>query len=75
MTFAERDHVAETLFLDGAHEALRVRVRTGCLIRRLHHADAGLAQSRAYERDVAITDQHALPMRTPSSAAVSVRPL
>ena len=38
MTVAERDYPAETLLLDRAHEALRVGIRIGRLIRHLHNS-------------------------------------
>jgi hypothetical protein len=51
MTFAERDHSAETLFLDRAHEALRAGIRIGRLIRRtVGCINPGLAASSSGTR-------------------------
>ena len=68
MAFGERDHAVETLVLNRAHEALRVGVRIGPLIRRLHYADSHLAQLRAHRHAplrVAVTDQHAITDQDP----------
>ncbi len=41
---AERNHPVEALFFDRSHEAFGVRIRIRRLKRRLHHANARLAQ-------------------------------
>ena len=61
MTLPKRDHTVQALLFDRSHEPLRVGVGIRCLIRRLHHTDPGLAQSRPHRCApfrVAITDQH-----------------
>ena len=68
MTFAEWDHSVQALVLDRAHKAFRIRIRVGCLKRRLHDADPGLPQLRAHGRAplrVPITDQHAIVPQDP----------
>ena len=68
MAFAERDHTMETLVLERAHEPLRVGIRIGRLIRRLHDSESGLAQPRTHGRaplGVPITDQHAMMDQQP----------
>ena len=70
MAFAEGDHAMETLFLDRAHEALRVGIRVGRLKRRLHHADPCLAEPFANGRAplaISVTDQHAMVMCAPGT--------
>ena len=69
MTFAERDHSAETLFFDRAHEALRVGIRIRRLKWRLHYANPDLAQpfaQRCSPLHVPVTDLHAAFRRRPS---------
>ena len=61
MTLPERDHTVQALLVDRSHEPFRVRVGIGRQVRRLRHADPGLAQSRAHRHApfrVPITDQH-----------------
>src|SRR6516225_8710750 len=62
MSFAERDYPVETFFLDGSHIPLRVRIRIGSLIRRLHHANPSLLEPLPHccaPLRIPIADQHA----------------
>src|SRR5438552_1561173 len=62
MALADRNHPIEALLFDRSHEPFGIGIRIRRLMRRLHHADSGLAQPVAHRPAplrVAVTDQHA----------------
>ena len=63
MVFAHRDDPIQAFSLDGPHEAFGIRIGVGCTDRRLHHMNAGVAESLAdvvAPFAVAIADHHAM---------------
>jgi hypothetical protein len=76
MAFTERHHPIETLFFDRPHEAFGVSIRVGRLDRRLHDADARVAEHAPHfptPLPIAVTDHDATGMQHAIKAAVQER--